>query len=446
MGPNYANPCTMNKKTGSEGLFGSGSSGLGGNMMKSRQLAVASVIVLVLMLTSGRLLAASAEPVSGDMPPNTPTADLGCTSFCLDNAGHCVFGTNFDNTIYEGLLFVNQRHVAKTGWEANTEGEYASWTSKYGSLTFDLVGYQFVWAGMNEAGLMISTMALGESLAPDPDERFPLVGPVWMQYQLDNYSTVAEVIASALHVRIAAAPPRTVDHYLVCDGSGECAALEFLEGKMVYHTGDSLPAAALTNSVYEDSVRAWQDGDLSNNSLMRFGTAADRVTSFEPMDSERAVTYAFETLAQVSSPTYTMWSIVFDPQNLRVYFRTKWNTEIRHIDFSQLDFSCGTPVHMLDVHAELSGDVSNDFIPYSHEVSLAHIMNVLGKFGYDAPRDEMERLLQQIEGYPCAGDEENATRDMSQGFFSRFWPVAAAIAVIVLLVIGYVIRRRVGRR
>ncbi|MBN2392140.1 MAG: linear amide C-N hydrolase [Anaerolineae bacterium] len=412
--------------------------------MKPRQLAWASVIVLVLVLVSGHPTAMSALPIPGDTPLNAPTADLGCTSFCLDNAGHCVFGTNFDNTIYEGLLFVNQRNVSKTSWEANTAGEYASWTSKYGSLTFDLVGYQFAWAGMNEAGLMISTMALGESLAPDPDERFPLVGPVWIQYQLDNYSTVEEVIASASHVRIAAAPPRTVDHYLVCDGSGVCAAFEFLEGKIVYHTGDNLPAAALTNSVYEDAVRAWQEDDLSNNSLTRFGTAADRVIGFEPTDSERAVAYAFETLTQVSSPTYTMWSIVFDPQNLRVYFRTKWNTEIRHIDFSQLDFSCSTPVQMLDVHAELSGDVSDDFVPYSHEVNLAHIMNVLNKFGYDAPRGEMEGLLQQIESYPCAEGEAHIPQEAPRGVFSWIWSVATAMVVIV--VIGYIIRRRVGRR
>jgi penicillin V acylase-like amidase (Ntn superfamily) len=403
---------------------------MGDNAMKSRQLALALGIVLVLMLA-----------LSGNTLLSAPAAELGCTSFCLDNGDHCVFGTNFDNTIYEGILFVNQRNVVKTGWEVNTAGESASWTSKYGSLTFDLVGYQFVWAGMNETGLMISTMALGESVAPDPDERFPLAGPVWMQYQLDNYSTVGEVIASASHVRITAAPPRTADHYLVCDGSGACATFEFLEGKMVYHTGDTLPVAALTNSVYEDSVKAWQEGELSNNSLMRFGTAADRVTSFEPTDSERAVTYAFETLSQVSSPTYTMWSIVFDPQNLRVYFRTKWNAEIRHIDFSQLDFSCGAPVQMLDVHAELSGDVSDAFVPYSHEVSLAHLVNVLGKFGYDAPRDELEGLLQQMESYPCAEGEAHIPREASRSSFSWVWLVAAAIAVIVLLVIGYVIRR-----
>ena len=45
---------------------------------------------------------------------------------------------------------------------------------------------------------------------------------------------------------------------------------------MVYYTGESLPVAALTNHTYRDSVKAWQEGRLTNESLDRFATAADR--------------------------------------------------------------------------------------------------------------------------------------------------------------------------
>jgi hypothetical protein len=64
-----------------------------------------------------------------------------------------VFGTNYDNQIWPGLLLVNQRDVAKTGWEAGSDGKYAHWTARYGSVTFVLAGVQMAWAGMNEAGL-----------------------------------------------------------------------------------------------------------------------------------------------------------------------------------------------------------------------------------------------------------------------------------------------------
>lgn len=189
--------------------------------------------------------------------PIPPTDGHGCTSFCLNNAGYGIFGANLDSSMYEGLLYVNKRNVSKTGWEKNTAGEYALWTSKYGSFTFNMVGYQLPYAGMNEAGLMISTLTLHESQTPTPDERFPLISPLWVQYQLDNYSTVEEVIASGSLVRITMDAPQKVDHFLVCDKSGDCATIEFLEGKMVYHTGKTLPVAALANNTYEESLKAW---------------------------------------------------------------------------------------------------------------------------------------------------------------------------------------------
>jgi choloylglycine hydrolase len=410
--------------------------------LKKKRLSVVSAIVLILTLASH-----SYSPPSPTLPSTADPIGQGCTSFCLDNDGHCVFGTNFDNDIHEGLLYANKRNVSKTGWDPSATDEYAHWTSKYGSLTFNLVGYQLVWAGMNEAGLMLSTMALGESMAPVPDERPPLVTPLWLQYQLDNSSTVEEVMASASEVRLAAPLPRPADHYLVCDRPGDCAAIEFLEGKPVYHVGETLPVEALTNSTYEDSVRAWQTGSLPDNSLTRFGTAADRVTGFKPTDSESAVRYAFDTLAQVSSPSWTMWSIVFDPQNLQVHFRTKWNSRIRHIDFSKLDFSCGTPVEMLDIHEDLSGDVSSDFVPYSHDVSLDHEVNVLGKLGFETSRNQMEALLQQMERYPCVDGREHITQGGSPvsqwaGLVGTWAAIIVVVAALALLVVWHGARMR----
>ena len=332
--------------------------------MNSKIWIILTIIVLLLVGCGGQSPFPSAE-IATPMPP---TDVHGCTAFCLNNAGYGLFGTNLDSGMYEGLLYVNKRNVSKTGGEKNTAGEYARWTSKYGSITFNMVGYQLPWGGMNEAGLMISTLALYESQTPTPDERFPLISPLWLQYQLDNYSTVAEVIASESLVRIAMDAPQKVDQFLVCDQSGDCATIEFLEGKMVYYTGKTLPVAALTNNIYEESVRAWRAGKLTGDSLIRFGAAADRVTGFQAMKSERAVEYAFDTLTQASHPFLTVWSIVFDPENLRVYFRTKWHNEIRYVDFSKLDFSCGAPAQMLDIHEKLSGDVSADLLPYSHKI------------------------------------------------------------------------------
>lgn len=403
--------------------------------MKSRRLTLAFIIILILMQVNYHYPIEITTAILDVVTSSVLTTDRGCTSFCLDNDGHGVFGTNLDNSFDEGYLFVNQRNLSKTGWDPNESGEYARWTSKYGSLTFNLVGYQLSWAGMNESGLMVSTMALSETRAPDTDERPLLYSPFFLQYQLDNYDSIEEVIASDSLVRIA---PGAVDHYLVCDSSGDCATIELLEGKMVHHAGEMLPVAALTNSVYAESARSWQAGQMPN---ARFNIAADRVKSFKAMSSEGAVEYAFETLTQVKSPGLTAWSIVFDAQNLRVYFRTWLNKEIRYVDFSKLDFSCGKPVKMLNIHEKLSGDVSGDFVPYSHEVIFAHLMKAHAYFGINVPQDEIEGVFEQIENYPCVKGEWEIAQEAPRSFSYIGLLVAALLAGFLLLIL-YEIRRR----
>ena len=106
--------------------------------------------------------------VTSLLSPDNLFAD--CTSFCFTLQGKPFFATNYDfpDAMQEGLVFVNKRSVTKrgwtfnipNGWKPNTTSESAKWTSKYGSLTFNLAGYQLVWAGMNERGLTVSTMFL----------------------------------------------------------------------------------------------------------------------------------------------------------------------------------------------------------------------------------------------------------------------------------------------
>jgi choloylglycine hydrolase len=326
-----------------------------------------------------------------------------CSSFGLNNQGALTFGANYDNTIIPGLLFINKRNVAKTGWKASTTGKYAQWVSQYGSLTFNQVGYQLPWAGMNEAGLVLSSLALSETENPADDERPPLRSSLWMQYQLDNSATIDDVIASAAVVRIS----NGMDHYLVCDHTATCAVIEFLDGEMVVHTGDDLPVSALTNNPYDESVAAWQTARETqtaplDESLNRFYSAAERVMSFDPAAVEgTAVDYAFETLSLVSD-SETEWSIVFDPEHQRAYYHTKQNEDIRYIDFSTFDLSCQTPVQMLNIHFEGAGDISGDFVEYDHDVSYRHLVRFLNQWTPGLySEDQIQAILRVLESFPC---------------------------------------------
>ncbi len=329
-----------------------------------------------------------------------------CTSFCLDNKGEAVFGSNYDNDIPEGMVFINKRGVSKSGLMPGTTGQVATWTSKYASVTFTVVGHQLAWAGMNEQGLVMSTMALGETQNPEPDERAPLHSPHWMQYLLDNCSSVNEILAADSQVRIF----ETVDHYLVSDAAGDCAVIEFLDGKTVMHTGQGLPAAVLTNSTYAESAALLdgsggesgkrRDPQPINGSLRRFGIAAERVQAFEPAGAEDAVTYAFDILDKVGGDA-TLWSIVFDTHDLTVYFRTKSHRAIRYLSLNDFDLSCQAPDLMLDIHEKLEGHIAEAMTVFSSDRNFAFLKNAIARREIPMSDEQLQAMRAILDSYEC---------------------------------------------
>src|SRR3954464_14401251 len=125
-----------------------------------------------------------------------------CTTFVIDKDGHIVFGRNYDWISGAGIVHSNQRGLFKTSMKSN-DGETISWLSKFGSITFNQYGKEFPTGGMNEKGLVVELMWLEGSVYPKPDKRSSMMVLQWVQYQLDNFSTIYEVIASDEKVRIS---------------------------------------------------------------------------------------------------------------------------------------------------------------------------------------------------------------------------------------------------
>ena len=288
-----------------------------------------------------------------------------CTTFCLKKGPQAVFGKNYDWSVGDGLVMVNKRGVAKTAALPPQE-KPAAWVSRYGSVTFNQYGREFPNGGMNEAGLAVELMWLDETLYPAEDGRPALGCLEWIQYQLDNFATAAEVARNAGRLRISAGAKV---HFLACDKSGGCASVEFIRGKPAVHTGASLPARALTNHSYEDSLRFRERtrGDVKARqgigSLQRFARASERVAEYATRGGD-PIRYAFDTLDGVAQGAYTRWSIVYDLQAGRVYWRTRENRKIRSVTLSAFNFSCAAPVKLLDIGAG-QGDVARLFADYT---------------------------------------------------------------------------------
>ena len=336
-----------------------------------------------------------------------------CSTFYM-HSDTPVFGKNYDWSVDVGLLVVNKRGVAKV---AMAEGPPATWTSAYGSVTFNQYGRELPSGGMNEAGLVVELMWLDDSEYPSVDSR-PGVGKMqWIQYQLDNSATVDDVIASDSKIRIEKGGSARI-HYLVADAKGGCASIEFLDGKLVCHTKDGLPWTVLTNHTYASSleyIRRFEGfgGDRpvsdSKTSLGRFVNAAAMAALFDENGDRASVDYAFDILGSLAQGEYTKWSIVYDMRDATIHFRTSAVGKRRSVTLTRCDFNCDTPVRVLDINSALSGDVTGDLVPYTHELNRGLIDKAFGgtSFLKTVSPQTRESVARYPEGLECVGASQH---------------------------------------
>jgi penicillin V acylase-like amidase (Ntn superfamily) len=334
-------------------------------------------------------------------------AGSSCSALSVTAGGCAIFGANLDYRYHcRGQLFINPRGLHKTGVITSATGDYAEWVAEYASLTFNFVGYQFAWGGMNEAGLVMSTMALPQTECSPPDHRPVIDSGMWMQYILDTCATVDEVIAADEEVRNI-----TVDHYLVSDRSGASAVIEYVDGEFVAHTGGDLPVSVLSNWFYDESLAVWQlYGGLGNyawmdGSMQRFCIAADRVSSFEGSSAEEGVEFAFDTLDAIAgqrfSPDASQWSLVFDTGALRAYFTTYADPRLRYVDLQEFSPWCGQPVQMLDIDEAVVGDTGPWFGDYSHAEARDHLLWFINFWETDVSSVWVDQMIRHFEGFTC---------------------------------------------
>ncbi len=255
---------------------------------------------------------------------------------------------------------------------------------------------------MNEAGLVVETMALSEARYPRPDSR-PYLGSAlqWRQFLLDNYARVSEVIASDALVRISPRRTGLGIHVLISDRTGDCASIEFLDGKMVAHTGSKLPVRALTNDTYASSLNHWQSGKAPvldpGQSIGRFMRAADMIEQYDPQKGNGPTDYAFKILDAVSARR-TVWRIVYDNVNLKIFFLTRANPVMRTIDVTRLDFSCQAPVQVIDINTPLTGDITDRFENYTRQKNRTLIENSFRKTSF--LRNYSDASLDRLADFP----------------------------------------------
>jgi len=223
---------------------------------------------------------------------------------------------------------------------------------------------------MNEQGLVVELMWLDGTIYPAAADKRPSIGVLqWIQYQLDNCTTVEEVIATDPKLRITTTG--TPLHYLIADAKGHAATIEFLKGKMVVHKGDQLPFPVLTNNTYDQSLTSKSKGTWSgDNSLERFVTTCNMIQQYKTNPGNRSLTdHAFDILHKVSQGNFTKWSIVYDISNKRILFKTDQVKQLRYLNFSSFDFSCKQTTKTIDINTVLKDDISSKMTDFNSKLN-----------------------------------------------------------------------------
>lgn len=306
----------------------------------------------------------------------------------LSAAGQLLIGHNLDDYVpTPGLVFINKRGTSKhnISWDDLRFKKMKShpriqWVSRFASITCNAFGKEFPDGGLNEAGLYVGEMTLLGSIYPAAEKQPKFYHHQWIQYLLDNFETVEQVLADLGKVAIEG---HCQWHFFVADAGGQAATIEFLKGNTVVHTDSNMPVKALCNAAYDKELIALQDHegfggnkplDFSDKSgPLRFAQAASMLLQFQQQPPQApTVEDAFRILQQLDCGN-NKWQLVFDVPQRRLYYRTSLAQSIKSACLTSFDLSGNTPAMMLDINTGGEGDTSAGFRPFDETLNCRFI-------------------------------------------------------------------------
>ena len=293
---------------------------------------------------------------------------IACSAFYF-NGENKILAKNFDWGFGQGYLIKNIRGQQKYayGFRGNN---VAGWTSKFGSITFNQVGKEFPYGGINEKGLVIEQLWLGNTEYQENNNK-TISELEWIQYQLDNYETVDDVIKNINNLTIK---PVAKIHYFLADRNGVSAVIDFVNGEVKIDRQQS-KFQVITNESSEDSKKYFEQNKniniKSRNAFDRYCILRNNLNVENLSISE---SFKKLNLVKEDEPNYkSYWSIVYDINNLEFYFKSVDNSEIKKVSLKDFNFDSSS-------NTEFSLINSNkvNFQPYSSNDNLRLLTNAIG--------------------------------------------------------------------
>jgi choloylglycine hydrolase len=276
-----------------------------------------------------------------------------------------------------------------TARDGNAGNNSLKWRSKYGSAVltaFNMAADD----GINEKGLAAHLLYLDKTEYEKRDGRPGVANIMWLQYFLDNFATVNEVIKSLNTFQLVSVKAKNREwplHLAIEDVTGDSAIIEYINGKMVVHHGPEYKV--MTNEpaydIQLENLKKYRlfggtlpmPGDIEP--LSRFVRASSYLKTLPaPKDAIEAAAYilgvirttavpygAQDTSGAESEDTWpTLWITVTDMTNGVYYFSSTKSPNIFWVELKNLDFSEKAQVLTLNPNdVTLAGEVSGKFQP-----------------------------------------------------------------------------------
>jgi len=312
-----------------------------------------------------------------------------CTGVFAGKSGTRLVGRTMDWPSGNGNVFINERGIKKSADKLQDKSAPAKWTSKYGSVTFNMEG-KFNWfvklalkllrmkasaptCGLNEKGLWGGGFWIHPPPAvkyPAKDGRVSINDYQLLEYLLDTSSNVNEAVNNLKKVRVSGFDEGGFEvdlHWFLADASGDSVIIEFPDGKLKVHR-DPDPAV-ITNSFYEHSreylrqfrgfggnkVIPLEKGETTSENRFVFASCS---LSRAETGNKLAVTDVFNIMKTVTqtdvrhaqtSQSVTQWTAVYDLKNKKVWWFSRTDPKVKSVDLSKIDLKMSGKTRKMDI-------------------------------------------------------------------------------------------------
>jgi choloylglycine hydrolase len=274
------------------------------------------------------------------------------------------------------------------------------WKSKYGVVAISALGKKNLLAdAANEKGLFITTLWFSDVQYPEIKPGDAVIDlQNFVAWVAGNFAAIEELKEALAKVKVFGSPEEGFNqgqvvplHWPVTDARGNSIVLEYLEGQL--KIWDNRQNGVLTNEpnlgwhlehlrfysnlkAFSFPVPELKDDRWSLGSDMKGlpgdWTAASRFVKISalrffaepPKDADEAVNLCVHMINTVDIPygpqlwiigqtgnvQFTPWHSFFDHRNLRFFYRTYENPNLRLIDLKKLDFKEGTPAKTVEIY------------------------------------------------------------------------------------------------